>query len=465
MSEQAPRRSEAILIVDDEEAQREALAGYLRKRGFQVHTADCGTAGVQVVEDQAVDLILTDYRMPDMDGLAVLQAARQINPDIEVVLVTAYGSVSGAVDAMREGAFHYLEKPVDLDALDAVVERALERRHLVSENRMLKARLSEDGAELKGIVTVDPAMEEALNVAARAAPSQASVLILGESGTGKELVARAVHAASPRRERPFVAVNCAALSESLMESELFGHEKGAFTGAARQHAGRFEQADGGTLFIDEVGEIPASAQVKLLRVLQERTFERVGGTVPVHVDVRVIAATNRDLRQMTRDGTFREDLYYRLNVVSVSLPPLRHRRRDIPALIDHFLAHYSRLNGKPVDGLSREAADVLMRYSYPGNVRELQNILERAVVMTRHPVISRRDLSPEVLSAEEAGPGQAGASGALDGRGLPDQVETLERQAIREALDRAEGVQSRAAEQLGITERNLRYKLKKYGFK
>jgi len=474
MSERPPERSETILIVDDEEAQREALAGYLRKRGFPVHTADCGAAGIQVVEEQVIDLILTDYRMPDMDGMAVLQAVRQISPDIEVVLVTAHGSVSGAVEAMREGAFHYLEKPVDLDALDAVVERALERRHLVSENRMLKARLSEEMPELEGIIAVDPTMEEALNVAARAAPSQASVLILGESGTGKELVARAVHVASPRRERPFVAVNCAALSESLMESELFGHEKGAFTGAARQHAGRFEQADGGTLFIDEVGEIPPAAQVKLLRVLQERSFERVGGSATIHVDVRIIAATNRDPLQMTREGTFREDLYYRLNVVSVSLPPLRHRRRDIPVLIDHFLAHYGELNGKPVDGLSREAADALMRYSYPGNVRELQNILERAVVMARDPVISRRDLPPEVGADAGAGAATTGAAtagaatagvGEADGRGLPDQVEALERLAIREALEQAEGVQSRAAELLGLTERNLRYKLKKYGFK
>jgi len=274
-----------------------------------------------------------------------------------------------------------------------------------------------------------------------------------------------VHAASPRRERPFVAVNCAALTESLMESELFGHEKGAFTGASRQHVGRFEQADGGTLFIDEVGEIPSVAQVKLLRVLQERTFERVGGTAPVQVDVRVIAATNRDLRQMIGNDTFREDLYYRLNVVSVSLPPLRHRRRDIPALLDHFLAHYSQLNGKLVDGLSREAADALMRYSYPGNVRELQNIVERAVVMARDPVISQRDLSAEVLRSD-GGDSSAAVDGSVaDGRGLPDQVEALERQAISEALDQAEGVQSRAAELLGITERNLRYKLKKYGFK
>ncbi|MFH1571664.1 MAG: sigma-54 dependent transcriptional regulator [Gemmatimonadota bacterium] len=461
MSREDLHRSEILLVIEDEEAQREALAGYLRKRGFHVHTADSGRAGMALVESERVDLILTDYRMPDMDGLAVLTAARALNPEIEVVLLTAYGSVTGAVDAMRQGAFHYLEKPVDLDTLEAVIERALERRHLVSENRLLRARLAEDGARFAGVIALDPAMEEALNVAARAAPSRASILILGESGTGKELVARAVHAASPRRSGPFVAVNCAALSESLMESELFGHEKGAFTGAARQHKGRFEQADGGSLFIDEVGEIPPAAQVKLLRVLQERTFERVGGSEPVPVDVRVIAATNRDLRQMVRDGTFREDLYFRLNVVAVSLPPLRHRRRDIPALIDHFVAHYSEQNGKEMTGVSREAMDLLMRYRYPGNVRELQNAIERAVVMARDPVISTRDLPAELAAAPEA----EDAAGAAEMRGLPDQVEALERQAIRAALDAAEGVQSRAAERLGITERNLRYKLKKYGYK
>ena len=461
MNEPASRRSETILVIDDEQTQREALAGYLRKRGFEVRIADSGASGVAVIESERVDLVLTDYRMPDMDGMGVLQAARRLNPDIEVVMVTAFGSVTGAVDAMREGAAHYLEKPVDLDALDAVVERALERHHLVSENRQLKARLADfEGPGLEGIIAADPAMEQALNGAARAAASQATMLILGESGTGKELVARAVHAASPRQGGPFVAVNCAALSESLMESELFGHEKGAFTGATARHEGRFEQADGGTLFIDEVGEIPPSAQAKLLRVLQERVIERVGGSEPVAVDVRVVAATHRDLPQMTRAGTFREDLYYRLNVVTVPLPPLRQRRRDIPVLIDHFLAHYSAQNAKPVDGLSREAMDTLMRYDYPGNVRELQNIIERAVVMARERVISTRDLPVEVGADADVTIGSV-----TEGGDLPGQVEALEREAIRDALVRAEGVQSRAARMLGITERNLRYKLKKYGLK
>lgn len=465
MKDTVPSRSETLLIVDDEAVQRDVLAGYLRKRGFQVRVADSGAAGLAILDDEVIDLILTDYRMPDMDGMAVLEAARQRNPDIEVVLVTAYGSVTGAVDAMREGAFHYLEKPVDLDALDSIIDRALEHHHLVSENRELKARLSEPsagGTVMEGIIAADPAMEQALSSAARVATSHATVLILGESGTGKELVARAIHAASPRRCGPFIPVNCAALSEHLMESELFGHEKGAFTGAAALHKGRFEQADGGTLFIDEVGEIPPAAQIKLLRVLQERVVERVGGGAPVVVDVRVVAATHRNLRQMTRTGSFREDLYYRLNVVTVSLPPLRQRRRDIPVLIDSFLARYSAENDKPVDGLTREAMDALMRYDYPGNVRELQNILERAVVMARESRLSTHDLPPEVVA--RTGGRDVDEIAEISG-GLPDQVEALERQAIHAALARAGGVQSQAAELLGLTERNLRYKLKKYGLK
>ncbi len=446
---------ETILVIDDEEAQREALAGHLRKQGYEVITAESGTVGVEVLQRQAVDLVLTDFRMPDMDGMGVLQAARQINPEIEVVLVTAYGSVSSAVDAMQLGAFDYLEKPIDLDELDELVQRALQRHHRTSENRRLKEEL-QVLQPLAGIIVADPLMEEALNVAARAAASRATVIIGGESGTGKELVARAVHGASPRREKPFIAVNCAALNENLMESELFGHEKGAFTGADRKRAGRFEQADGGTLFIDEVGEIPASVQVKLLRVLQERSFERVGGGEAIKVDVRLIAATNRDLMDMVKRGEFREDLYYRLNVVSVSLPPLRQRRRDIPLLLDHFLQRYAKENGKDIRDFSREAREQLMRYDYPGNVRELQNIIESAVVMARRDLIATADLPIGHVDGSPVVP-NAGS--------LPQQVEDLERQAIVQALAKADGVQSRAAERLGITERNFRYKLKKYGLK
>ena len=401
-----------ILVVDDEFAQRDALGGHLRNRGYNTLLADSGSNGIEILQQHLVDLILTDFRMPDMDGMQVLTAARAINPEVEVVIITAYGSVEGAVDAMREGACHYLEKPVDLDELDEVVERVLERRQLISENRMLKAQLREtyrakdnstDGQpRFDSIISGDPAMEEVLNMVARSAPSRASVLVRGESGTGKELVARAIHSASPRQARPFVAVNCAALNENLIESELFGHEKGSFTGADHQRQGRFEQADGGTLFIDEVAEVPVEVQVKLLRVLQERTIERVGGNSPREVDVRLISATHQNLDQLVAAGRFREDLYYRLNVVSIEVPPLRQRRQDIPILVDHFLQRYSTENGREILQVTREVMDLLMRHPYPGNVRELQNIVERAVVMSRSDVITQRDLPSSPAAVDDS---------------------------------------------------------------
>ena len=448
---------ETILVIDDEQIQREALAGHLRKQGYHILSAENGTAGLALFRGNTVDLVLTDYRMPDMDGMGVLHQVRQLNPDVEVVVMTAYSTVGGAVEAMREGACHYLEKPIDLDALDQVVQSALEHRHLVSENELLKEQL-EQGPGLSGIISVDPAMEEALNVVARAASSRATVLICGESGTGKELVARAVHAASPRNARAFVAVNCAALNQNLIESELFGHEKGAFTAADRQRQGRFEQADGGTLFIDEVAEIPPEVQVKLLRVLQERTVERVGGNQVLQIDVRLLSATNQDLEAMVAQGTFRQDLFYRLNVVVVQLPSLRQRRRDIPVLVDFFLQRYNEENGKNIGEISKEAMDLLMRYDYPGNVRELQNLIERAVVMARGSVLTRADLADHVQASPDSPTGdQVGT--------LPQQVEAMERAAIARALEQAEGVQSRAAQILGLSERNLRYKLRKYGLK
>ena len=455
---------ETILVIDDEPAQREALAGHLHNRGHRVISADSGRSGLETLQQHLVDLILTDFRMPDMDGLEVLVAARKINPEVEVIVITAYGTVDGAIDAMREGACHYLEKPVDLDELGKVVDRALERHQLISENRLLKSQLRERAhsgtlGEFEGIISIDPAMEEVLNTVARAAPSRATVLIRGESGTGKELVARAIHAASPRSDKPFVAVNCAALNENLIESELFGHEKGAYTGADQQRQGRFEQADGGTLFVDEVAEVPTEVQVKLLRVLQERTVERVGGNATHEVDVRLISATHQDLETLVAEGRFREDLFYRLNVVSVQVPPLRARRQDIPLLINHFLQRYNAENGKQIGELSKEAMDLMMRHSYPGNVRELQNMIERAVVMARGSIITKGDLP--------SGRDDTATPAPADGEpaSLPDQVEALERNAIEQALGKVEGVQSRAASLLGITERNLRYKLKKYGFK
>ena len=445
---------ETILIIDDEAAQREAVGGYLCKRGFAVLQAANGREGLALLQDQVIDLIITDLRMPELDGMGVLAAARAINPAIGVVMATAFGTVDGAVDVMQEGAFYYLQKPIDLDVLDQLVDRALEQRHRISENELLREQIGER-VPFGGIMGCSPAIEEALNVVARAAPSRATVLLHGESGTGKELMARAVHEASPRAGRPFVAVNCAALNKGLIESELFGHEKGAFTGADARRTGRFEQADGGTLFLDELAEIPLDVQVKLLRVLQERTIERVGSGVAIKVDVRLIGATNRDLAALVAQGAFREDLFYRLNVVAVDLPPLRQRKGDIPLLVNHFLARYAAENDKAVGEISKEALELLTRYAYPGNVRELQNIVERAVVMARGEVVTCADLPAEV---QKAAPAPAADT-------LPAQVEELEKKAIAQALERAGGVQSRAAELLGLTERNLRYKLKKYGLK
>ena len=445
---------ETILIIDDEAAQREAVGGYLRKRGFAVLQAANGREGLALLQDRVIDLIITDLRMPELDGMGVLAAARAINPAIGVIMATAFGTVDGAVDAMQEGAFYYLQKPIDLDVLDQLVDRALEQRHRISENELLREQIGER-VPFGGIMGCSPAIEEALNVVARAAPSRATVLLHGESGTGKELMARAVHEASPRAGRPFVAVNCAALNKGLIESELFGHEKGAFTGADARRTGRFEQADGGTLFLDELAEIPLDVQVKLLRVLQERTIERVGSGVAIKVDVRLIGATNRDLAALVAHGAFREDLFYRLNVVAVDLPPLRQRKGDIPLLVNHLLARYAAENDKAVGEISKEALELLTRYAYPGNVRELQNIVERAVVMARGAVVTCADLPAEVQKAAPAPVADT----------LPAQVEELEKKAIAQALERAGGVQSRAAELLGLTERNLRYKLKKYGLK
>jgi DNA-binding NtrC family response regulator len=449
-----------ILIIDDEAAQREALAGHVRAQGFDVLEAANGRAGIDCLRGHLVDLIITDYRMPELDGLGVLREAHDINPAVEVIIVTAYGTIAGAVDALQGGACHYLEKPIDLDELDALVDGALLRRQQGTETESLRRDL-QASPQLQGLVSADPAMQEALNVVARVAPSRASVVIIGESGTGKELVARALHEASPRREKPFVAVNCASLNENVIESELFGHEKGAFTGAVQMSRGRFEQADGGTLFLDELAEIPAPVQVKLLRVLQERTIERVGGTAPIPVDVRLLSATHADLAATVAAGIFREDLLYRLNVVTIHLPPLRQRRGDIPALVETFLARYAEENGRSIQGISRDALDLLLRQPWPGNVRELQNVIERAVVMSRGDVLDRADLPPEIIEAGAESPADIDGGEAA----LPDRVQRLEREAIREALDASGGNQSQAAARLGITERNLRYKLDKYGMR
>ena len=443
-----------ILLVDDEEAQRTVLAGFLRKRGFTVTAAAHVDEALMAASAHTVDLVLTDLRMPGKTGIDLLDALHGMNPETPVIVMTAFGTVASAVDAMKRGAADYLTKPIDLDELDVLVARTLERRALESENLELRRQLeSRDG--LQGLETANARMAQAINTAARAAASRATILIRGESGTGKELLARAIHLASPRSRAPFVAVSLAALPDTLVESELFGHERGAFTGAGRARRGRFELADGGTLLLDEIGDLPRGVQVKLLRVLQEQSFERLGGSRTLRVDVRVIAATNRDLEALARSGEFRDDLYYRLNVVTIELPPLRDRREDIPLLVDRFLQRFANETPEGAKQVSREAMDLLLRYPYPGNIRELENLVHRAVVLSRNPLITTADLPAHV-----AGLAGEPASGA---QSFVERVSAFERRLILDALHAADGVQTRAARALGMSERHLRYKLKKYG--
>jgi two-component system NtrC family response regulator len=446
-----------ILVVDDEAAQRDILGGFLRKQGFDVQEAASAPDALARLREEPVDLMLTDVKMPGMSGLDLLREARALNPELPVVVLTAYGNVTDAVAAMRDGAVDYLTKPVDIDAVLHRVRKVLDGQRLVAENRALREAVR-GRYRLEGIVAESGKMQEVLSVVHRVAASTATVLIHGESGTGKELLAQAIHYQGPRSAKPLIKVNCTALPEALLESELFGHVRGAFTGAVADRAGRFEAANGGTILLDEIGEISPAVQAKLLRVLQEREFERVGASRTLKVDVRVIAATNRDLEAAVREQRFREDLYYRLNVVSVTVPPLRDRREDILPLLDHFLRKYAEANGKTIRGLTREARDALLKFDYPGNIRELENLVERAVVLTRNEVIDLEDLP---VALQEAAPAAAPATPGS----LPAELEALERRMIEDALARADGVQTRAAEILGIGERALRYKMKKLGLK
>ena len=446
-----------ILVVDDEGVQREMLRGFLVKQGYRVESAEDGRRGLERFRSGSFDLVITDLRMPGMDGLNLLTELRRLDPEVVAVILTAYATVGSAVAAMKEGAYDYLTKPIDLDELLLLVQRVERDVRLRRENRELKDQLREK-FKVDFIISTSRRMEDALNLVKRVAASPATVLILGESGTGKELIARALHYSSPRADRPFIKVNCAALPENLLDSELFGHEKGAFTGAVARRIGRFEQADQGTIFLDEIGDLSLPLQVKLLRVLQEREFERVGSSQTLKVDVRVIAATHRNVEEAILKGTFREDLYYRLNVVTIPLAPLRDRKEDIPPLIEHFLKKYSRENNKEVTSISKEARDLLVQYPFPGNVRELENLIERAVVLCRGNTVTTQDLPLHIQDSKA----EKSLEEGREGRSLPQALEEIERQEIARALQKTSWVQTRAAEELGISERVLRYKMKKY---
>jgi DNA-binding NtrC family response regulator len=446
-----------ILLVDDEPPQRSILSAYLRKQGHTVFEAGNARDALQHMDAHAVDVLLTDLQMPGGTGIELLEESKRRFPQTTVVIMTAYGTIEGAVKAIRSGAYDYISKPIELDALELLIRRIAERSQLLSENRFLREQLT-GRFSFQGIISQSAAMEDVLNTAGRVAASKASVLIRGESGTGKELLARAIHFTSPRKDRPFVAVNCAALNENLLESELFGHERGAFTGADKLRKGRFELADTGTLFMDEIGDVPPATQVKLLRVLQEETFERVGGSDPLKVDVRIIAATNRNLEQMIHEGTFREDLYYRLNVVAIDIPPLRERRDDIGPSVEHFLARFARDHRKKKLSFSREAWTAMLRYDYPGNVRELENIVQRAVILARGDLITLDDLPATVRGMKEESRSPAPPST----RDLRGTLERLEKEIVLEALRVNGGNQSQAARDLGLSERNLRYRLQKW---
>ena len=453
MSSNTTPRRPVILIVDDDKNTREGLQRALRSK-YEVRLAESAARALDLLSDGAVDVMLTDMRMPGMDGLELLRRAQALHPEVVCILLTAYGSVETAVEAMKQGAYDFLTKPVNLDHLDMLIARALRSRDMEQKNRDLERQLdSKYGFE--NIIGNAQAMQPVFDTIRQAAPTQATILITGASGTGKELVAHAIHRLSTRARGPFVAVHCAALSANLLESELFGHEKGAFTGADARRKGRFEMAVGGTLFLDEIGEIDNAIQVKLLRVLEERVFERVGGSETISADIRLIAATHRDLHQRVKEGKFREDLLYRLDVINIHLPTLAERSSDIPALCNHFLREFSEKNGKPISGITAEAVNLLRAYSWPGNVRELRNTIEKMVVLAHGDRLTVRDVPANI---REAVRGTAPGLSAGGGGSLAD----VERQKILSVLEKQGGNRTRAALELGISRRTLHRKLQEY---
>ncbi len=441
-----------ICVIEDDSFQRALLVDFLKKKDYEVWDVEKGEDFFKLLPGKVPDVVLLDWRLPGMQGNEVLKRVKKEYPYIEVIVITAFGSIEQAVEAMKEGAFYYVTKPVDLNELDMLIEKALEHQNLRKENEILREVIKERLPETP-VVFESSAMKNVISIAKRVASTDATILITGESGTGKELIAEVIHSLSPRAGKPLVKVNIAAIPETLIESELFGHEKGAFTGADKRRIGKFESADKGTLFLDEIGELPISTQVKLLRFLQERTIERLGSNMPITLDVRIIAATNRNLETLVKEGKFREDLFYRLNVINLHIPPLRERREDIFPLAKHFLKHFSRKHGKNIKDFTKEAWDFLLSYDFPGNVRELQNLIERACVLANTEFITLKDLTLSPFSEEKT-------DSYLD-----EKLKNFEKQLILDALEKAGWVQKKAAEMLGLSERALRYRMEKVGIK
>jgi two-component system response regulator PilR (NtrC family) len=448
-----------ILVVDDEQSMREFLEIFFRREGYDVTTAGDVQSGLMRIENDDFDVVISDMQMPEGSGLDLLERVNEIAPETVFIVITAFASTDSAISAMRQGAYDYITKPFKVDEIRVTVEKALEKKLLATENRRLRTELRGQ-VRHRSIIGTSVSMQRVFDLVAQVADTKTNVLISGESGTGKELVARAIHDQSDRASHPFVAVNCGAIPENLLESELFGHVKGAFTGAVQTKEGLFETADGGTLFLDEVGELTVPLQVKLLRAIQEKTIRRVGGTSDSRIDVRIISASNRDLQVEVEEGRFREDLYYRLNVIQVMLPSLRERSEDIPLLVNHFIEKYSAELGKPIQGISDEALDRLGAHTFPGNVRELENLIERAVALARGPQIEAENLPPSFGGrGDRAIPTRIPA----DGVDLDEMMNAYERALLTEALGAAGGVKKRAAQLLGISFRSFRYRLEKLG--
>lgn len=451
-----------ILVVEDDAPQRRTLSGFLKKKGYYVVEAENADAAAARAKEIKTDLLLTDLRLGGKDGITLLKELKDANPQLQAIVMTAYGAIDDAVKAMKNGALDFLQKPLDLDLLEAIVAKAAERSDMAKENAGLAQALA-NAEPFAAFVGNDPKIMEIKKTAAKAAASRATIMILGESGSGKEALARAIHSASSRRGKPFITVNCAAFNETLIESELFGHEKGAFTGADKIKKGRFELADGGTLFIDEVGDIPLPFQVKLLGAVQAGSFERVGGTETIKTDIRIIAATHRDIKERVRAGLFREDLYWRLNVVTIEIPPLRERPGDIPLLVERFVRKSSSLAGNRVKGIDPEAATALNKRKFGGNVRELENMIERAVALCDGDRLTEADFPIEEYLFDKPDGGAERSATSEKNAGLDEAVERLEKKLIAEALAETGGNQSAAARLLRTTERAIRYKVRKYG--